>query len=569
MLFYCLLILIFIILCIYNFYLLLKQQDNTLTTNLELQRTVNQPIIPYNTSSFYVEQNAIDCLFNVVKCNVNNPTSCFLCDGTNYICKHFNKNLRLEVYSTSVSKPKRFHSIQKNKSNDEGYCVKEKSCNPYTSIKTMVKLSNGSVDTVCVCKYPSLVNKSNFFSDCNLIVGCSPDGKLTNKNNKDKTIEHKLTSELNFDPYLDGRCECPDGYKNIFSPKNGPECSPARINDLPSCFEHEYLTENKTCKCSKGFVCTDDVITIKKSGYFMNVASMFDRPQCIRRPCQWDPVEPNDYNSNNYFSENVGCVCDYANGWIGMREEEFSKSLNKVNNVNTNHYNRCVHIANPKTHTHTSVTYFYTKRGIYTKHMYFISHLKKWFQDIVKNDENLFKTDVVWLVEDVFNDENVFHEECYYMNSLKKHFKTNNVYSTVKITRKIHCSSSTESRSVGAILSVPCDISNLFKNSDGAINMNVSMIGKCYDKILLATDICLCSMSRGIYANVYVFNPKYKTNNAENDDIAEQNVNNANNTIIFLETKNRLTFLELNRKVTFDYDEFQFYIQNLPKPEDA
>jgi len=73
--------------------------------------------------------------------------------------------------------------------------------------------------TICHCKYPHLVTQTSPESDCNVPVGCKPNGNLS--------PDFMLTDPMKF-----GQCICNDGYKSDFNEFIGPTCRPNVASEI-------------------------------------------------------------------------------------------------------------------------------------------------------------------------------------------------------------------------------------------------------------------------------------------------------------------------------------------------
>ena len=216
------------------------------------------------------------------------------------------------------------------------YCLPVKlddiKCNQYTGNKVLTKADEiASYKWTCICKDDTLFsNYPNPGDDCVGIQVCGMEGKPNPENVLGpgrKLVKYDDINQLwtgdNFDPILDGACNCNVGEesKNLNCDHTESTyvncvknlvCQPNSCGLLPK----DKDNENK-CQCPDGLInCYD--LTFKKdpqTGTFYDIG-FCKYPSCITDPCNTDGM------TGNYFDVNTQqCVCDSSQGYYSYINE--------------------------------------------------------------------------------------------------------------------------------------------------------------------------------------------------------------------------------------------------------
>jgi Per os infectivity len=150
----------------------------------------------------------------------------------------------------------------------ESYCLaldrnRARSCNPNTGLWLLVESEVG-FSLLCTCLTPGLVTQLNLYEDCNVPVGCQPNGRIRDIN------ERPL------------QCECDDGFVSDFDlSTETPFCRTLSVRDVV-----RQRTLYPLQPCPDGFIPINHPALHPGYAEFLTL----DREMCIPDPCSRDPV---------------------------------------------------------------------------------------------------------------------------------------------------------------------------------------------------------------------------------------------------------------------------------------
>ncbi|AQQ80343.1 PIF-1 [Betabaculovirus altermyunipunctae] len=228
-----------------------------------------------------IEENELKCHENLTRCDTN--TECQLCHEALATCYTFQEDVVLELPDgeSQLIRP------------GESYCLAldnkhARSCNPHTGTWVMRQVDSINYAIICHCDFPGLVVQATIYDDCDIDVGCRPNGRIAS------LYETPL------------RCECNAGYYPDIN-EHGPFCRPTVVRDVMS--NPAYFHRPP---CRQGY------IENTHPGLQSFFHRLFQFTVCIPDPCSIDPVTglkhsgrleyfPTDGPNNTPISM---CICD-------------------------------------------------------------------------------------------------------------------------------------------------------------------------------------------------------------------------------------------------------------------
>ncbi|BAC67368.1 hypothetical protein AhnVgp117 [Adoxophyes honmai nucleopolyhedrovirus] len=253
----CFLIIIIILLCHFVFLLNL---NNEIAIHAPLARFDNShiPLIePPN--EIVIEGNTHECHRKLTPCMTH--SDCDLCREGLANCQLFTEQTILTMHD-DMGKPFE-HIIEPG----ESYCLaldrnRARSCNPNTGIWILTE-SAGGFSLLCSCLKPGLVTQLNMYEDCNITVGCQPNGQIL---------------DINENPM---RCLCDEGYVSDFSAETQtPICRPLTIRDI--IYDPAFFPRHP---CPAGFVRLDHPALDDRYRQELRLPDI-----CVIDPCSIDPI---------------------------------------------------------------------------------------------------------------------------------------------------------------------------------------------------------------------------------------------------------------------------------------
>lgn len=231
-----------------------------------------------------IHENELQChKIPLTPCTSNRD--CQLCREARAMCQQFHERVVLELDDdTSVT-------IQPG----ESYCLalsnnQARFCNPNTGTWIMRQIDSNNYSLICHCDYPGLVTQTTVYDDCDVPVGCKPNGVI---------------SDINVQPM---RCDCDAGFVSEISETGTPYCRPRVFRDVM--LDPQFLHRPP---CRFGFISTDH------PGIDQTFQRQIGSVVCIPDPCSIDPVTGARTNGRLIYAD-VGpngkmlsmCSCDHS-----------------------------------------------------------------------------------------------------------------------------------------------------------------------------------------------------------------------------------------------------------------
>ncbi|AJK91730.1 pif-1 [Spodoptera frugiperda granulovirus] len=200
-----------------------------------------------------IESNELSCHETLTECRTD--AQCQLCQEALAKCYTFQDTVILELPNgdSQTMRP------------GDSYCLaldskRARSCNPHTGTWVMRQVDTTNYAIICHCDFPGLVIQATIYDDCDIEVGCRPNGHIAN------LYETPLT------------CACDTGYHPDRN-EHGPFCRPTVVRDMQNnpAFFHRP-------PCRNGY------ITNRHPGLHETIQRLFMFEVCIPDPCRIDPV---------------------------------------------------------------------------------------------------------------------------------------------------------------------------------------------------------------------------------------------------------------------------------------
>ncbi|AKR17326.1 PIF-1 [Urbanus proteus nucleopolyhedrovirus] len=251
-------VLIAIIIIISNYYVLL---------NAHYQINTDRPLTKFDNSNvpqiqppseIIIESNPQACHKQLTPCTTH--MDCDVCREGLANCQRFDEPTEIVMRDENGDETK--HTINPGQS----YCLaldrnRARSCNPNTGVWILAESAVG-FSLLCNCIKPGLVTQLNLYGDCNIPVGCQPNGTIAN---------------LNESPL---RCVCDAGFVSDFDETQTPICRPQKLRDFVD--DERYFPRHP---CDKGFVRIDHPAL--DPAYREQLR---DPTICVIDPCSIDPI---------------------------------------------------------------------------------------------------------------------------------------------------------------------------------------------------------------------------------------------------------------------------------------
>ncbi|QBQ01557.1 pif-1 [Hyphantria cunea granulovirus] len=273
-----LIIILTILICVHatNMY------DLSRTQTWELTRHKNNVPLLDPPDEIIIPENALSCHKTLTPCI--SDADCQLCKESRARCWQFTTHVvfQFDEEGETVIQP------------NEKFCIAlgavGRRCNPHTGMWITRLVDEANVAIICHCLTPGLVTQLNIYEDCDLPVGCRPNGALIN---------------INTTPLM---CTCNEGFVPELSGTNTPFCRPLAIRDI--ILNPEFYPRPP---CPVGYVESEHpaVSRVYRNQIGANV--------CLPDPCATDPITSERHNGGQLlFVPNGGadggplamCVCN-------------------------------------------------------------------------------------------------------------------------------------------------------------------------------------------------------------------------------------------------------------------
>nr|AJR20429.1 pif-1 [Lymantria dispar multiple nucleopolyhedrovirus]AQQ80171.1 pif-1 [Lymantria dispar multiple nucleopolyhedrovirus] len=238
-----------------------------------------------------IEGNAHECHATPTPCRSH--ADCDLCREGLANCQYFAERAVIELQNGDE------HVVEPGSS----YCLalnreRARSCNPSTGVWLLAE-TGGGFSLLCSCLTPGLVTQLNMYGDCDVAVGCQPNGRI---------------ADLNERPL---RCACDAGFASAFDDATQtPYCRPLRVRDV--IYDTDFFHR---APCRDGFVRVDHPALDQTYRQEFRLNDI-----CVVDPCSIDPLtgfrihgrlrhvrhQNNDYNF---------CECDLTQNVFGVYSE--------------------------------------------------------------------------------------------------------------------------------------------------------------------------------------------------------------------------------------------------------
>ncbi|ADB84381.1 per os infectivity factor 1 [Apocheima cinerarium nucleopolyhedrovirus] len=229
---------------------------------------VEQPLLLFDNNSvplieppteIFVEGNTHECHKNLTPCNTH--MDCDICKEGLANCQYFNDTTIVTMHD-EYGNEKEYTILP-----GESYCMalnreRARSCNPNTGIWILAE-SDVGFSLLCSCLTPGLVTQMNMYEDCNVTVGCQPNGRI---------------ADLNESPM---RCLCDEGYVSDYDNETQtPYCRPLAIRDIV--YDESFFPR---APCEDGFVRLDHPALDDTYRRELRLPDI-----CVVDPCSVDPI---------------------------------------------------------------------------------------------------------------------------------------------------------------------------------------------------------------------------------------------------------------------------------------
>ncbi|AUV65286.1 PIF-1 [Alphabaculovirus myunipunctae] len=284
-------LLVFIVLILYNYIGLLEFA----------QVPPPPPLLRYNNdgvsfieppTEIIIEGNDHECHKQLTPCTTH--MDCDVCREGLANCQYFESKTLV-----TMRDPETNQEVSTEIEAGESYCMaldreRARSCNPHTGVWLLAQSETG-YSLLCSCLMPGLVTQLSLYHDCDVPVGCQPNGQIAS------IYETPL------------RCVCDTGFESDFdATTQTPYCRSRRFRDLVF---HRLVS---VAPCGRGEVQINHPALDPL--YLEQVA----QPDiCVIDPCSVDPISGqrhNGYLSSQFIDGTIYnfCVCPYRENLFGI-----------------------------------------------------------------------------------------------------------------------------------------------------------------------------------------------------------------------------------------------------------
>lgn len=280
-------ILFVVVYIIVNFAQILSQNETPIVIPLTRFDNTNVALID-PPAEITIEGNTRECHKTLTPCVTH--MDCDQCREGLANCQYFHDTTILTIHDANGHEIK--HTIQPG----ESYCMaldreRARSCNPNTGVWILTESAVG-FSLLCSCLTPGLVTQLNMYEDCNVTVGCQPNGRIL---------------DLNERPL---RCVCDDGYTaDHDDATETPFCRPLTVRDVV--YDENFFPR---APCQDGFVRLDHPALDPIYRQELRLPDI-----CVVDPCSVDPVSGQRTRGRlAYYRNETGSVeFRYCECWSG------------------------------------------------------------------------------------------------------------------------------------------------------------------------------------------------------------------------------------------------------------
>nr|ANS71036.1 per os infectivity factor 1 [Lymantria dispar multiple nucleopolyhedrovirus] len=291
------LLLVAIVAAVGAFVTLLARHDEAVAPPLFRFDNRDVPLID-PPAEIVIEGNPHECHAQLTPCASH--ADCDLCREGLANCQYFAERTILQMQNGEefVLEPNTSYCLALNRE-------RARSCNPNTGVWLLAETEIG-FSLLCSCLTPGLVTQLNLYGDCDVAVGCQPNGRIV---------------DLNESPL---RCECDAGFVAEFNEETQtPFCRARLVRDV--IYDLDFFHR---APCRAGFVRVDHPALDDQYRREFRLNDI-----CVLDPCSVDPITGFRINGTlQYFEEEESgrrfsyCNCNLVDNVFGV----FSASGNAM-----------------------------------------------------------------------------------------------------------------------------------------------------------------------------------------------------------------------------------------------
>ncbi|AKN80682.1 Per os infectivity factor 1 [Perigonia lusca single nucleopolyhedrovirus] len=310
--------LVIVVSVVINFNAVLVDMNNAYETEsnkLFLFDNSTVPLIDPPTE-IIIENNTHECHKQLTPCTTH--SDCDLCREGLANCQYFDQTTIIRIPNENGQ-----DDIELTIHPGESYCMaldrqRARSCNPNTGIWVLTQSSEGYFSLLCNCLTPGLVTQLNLYEDCNVAVGCAPNGRIL---------------DINQTPF---QCVCDEGYVADYNNQTEtPFCRPKTIRDI--IYDQTFFHR---APCEDGFVRVDHPALDDSYRQQLRLGDI-----CVVDPCSIDPINNQRTNGRLVYmkDEQTGaeykyCNCPFASRLLSV----YNSTLGMLGFSSGNVVNACI-----------------------------------------------------------------------------------------------------------------------------------------------------------------------------------------------------------------------------------
>lgn len=289
---------ILIIIAVFVYVRILRDTDTeTVKSPIAVFDNSDVPVINPPTE-IVVEGNVRECHKTLTPCTSH--LDCDVCREGLANCQLFDEKTILNIRDSQTNTVTR-HVIQPG----ESYCMaldrdRARSCNPHTGVWLLTESAVG-FSLLCSCLAPGLVTQLNMYEDCNVAVGCQPNGRI---------------ADLNQTPL---QCVCDEGFVASYNEETQtPYCRPRIVRDVI-----DDINFFPKAPCENGFVRIDHPALDDRYRRELRLNDI-----CVVDPCSIDPISGQRtagrlmYHKTSDDVEFKWCSCPAWDNLLGVYNPE-------------------------------------------------------------------------------------------------------------------------------------------------------------------------------------------------------------------------------------------------------